>query len=83
MEVLMSSLRDEAHSRSLAKAVTWRFTATIDTFITFCVVPRMTFNRQVAGPVLQAIFEAFASGLTEGTFRSPLPVYACQSQSAA
>ena len=26
-------LSHEAHSRSLAKAVTWRFTATIDTFV--------------------------------------------------
>ena len=31
-------LRHEAHSRSLAKAVTWRFTATIDTFVISYIV---------------------------------------------
>jgi hypothetical protein len=36
MEVLMS--RHEAHSRSLAKAVTWRLTATIDTFLISLIV---------------------------------------------
>jgi uncharacterized membrane protein len=38
MEVLMNRLSDEAHSRSLAKAVTWRFTATIDTFVISLIV---------------------------------------------
>jgi uncharacterized membrane protein len=38
MELLMSRLSDEAHSRSLAKAVTWRFTATIDTFLISLIV---------------------------------------------
>jgi uncharacterized membrane protein len=38
MEVLMSRLSQEAHSRSLAKAVTWRLTATIDTFLISLIV---------------------------------------------
>ena len=38
MEVLMSRLSPEAHSRSLAKAVTWRFAATIDTFLISLIV---------------------------------------------
>jgi uncharacterized membrane protein len=38
MEVLMSRLSHEAHSRSLAKAVTWRFVATVDTFIISLII---------------------------------------------
>ena len=39
MEVPMSRLLShEAHSRSLAKAVTWRFAATVDTFIISLIV---------------------------------------------
>jgi uncharacterized membrane protein len=38
MEVLMSRLSHEAHSRSLAKAVTWRFVGTVDTFIISLII---------------------------------------------
>jgi uncharacterized membrane protein len=34
----MSPLSHESHGRSLAKAVTWRFAATIDTFIISLIV---------------------------------------------
>jgi uncharacterized membrane protein len=34
----MSPLSPEAHGRSLAKAVTWRFAATIDTFLISLIV---------------------------------------------
>ena len=34
----MSRLSPEAHSRSLVKAVTWRFAATIDTFLISLIV---------------------------------------------
>ena len=34
----MSRLSPEVHSRSLAKAVTWRFAATIDTFLISLIV---------------------------------------------
>jgi uncharacterized membrane protein len=38
MEVPMNRRSHEAHSRSLAKAVTWRFAATIDTFLISLIV---------------------------------------------
>jgi len=34
----MSRLSHEAHSRSLAKAVTWRFVGTVDTFIISLII---------------------------------------------
>jgi len=50
-EVLMSRLLShEAHSRSLAKAVTWRFTATIDTFvISYFVTGKVVMAGTIAG----------------------------------
>ena len=43
-------LSHEAHSRSLAKAVTWRFTATIDTFvISYFVTDKVVMAGTIAG----------------------------------
>ena len=43
----------EAHSRSLAKAVSWRITGTIDTFvISFIITGRVTLAGSIAGTEL-------------------------------
>jgi uncharacterized membrane protein len=43
----------EAHSRSLAKAVSWRITGTIDTFvISFIITGRITLAGSIAGTEL-------------------------------
>jgi uncharacterized membrane protein len=43
----------EAHSRSLAKAVSWRLTGTIDTFvISFIITGRATLAGSIAGTEL-------------------------------
>jgi uncharacterized membrane protein len=43
----------EAHSRSLAKAVSWRMTGTIDTFvISFIITGRVTLAGSIAGTEL-------------------------------
>lgn len=43
----------EAHSRSLAKAVSWRLTGTIDTFvISFIITGRVTLAGSIAGTEL-------------------------------